>query len=249
MSASCPAPAMAACAGDAADRGQGRHRGCRRRHAGCRPQPPTGPDPRGRPARSSTAPAIMAVGSRYIDGGATPDWPWRRRLLSRLGGLLAWPLTELKDPMSGFFAVREERLLEIDPKAAGFKIGLEVIARGGGCASCEGKFRSSSATESTDSRKSAWARWSPICAACWSSRRSRFRGGRRAFCGRGSDRHAGRPDRVPDLLRPGSAAADGPCRQLRDRHDVQLFPEFPMGVRDPHRAPDGWRRGSITHAS
>ncbi|QJP15702.1 glycosyltransferase [Starkeya sp. ORNL1] len=74
----------------------------------------------------------MAVGSRYVDGGATPDWPWRRRLLSRLGGLLAWPLTELKDPMSGFFAVRRERLLEIDPKAAGFKIGLEVIARGGG---------------------------------------------------------------------------------------------------------------------
>jgi len=74
----------------------------------------------------------MAVGSRYIPGGATPDWPWQRRLLSRLGGLLAWPLTELKDPMSGFFAVRRERLLAIDPEAAGFKIGLEVIAHGGG---------------------------------------------------------------------------------------------------------------------
>ncbi|HEY9211560.1 MAG TPA: glycosyltransferase family 39 protein [Ancylobacter sp.] len=74
----------------------------------------------------------MAVGSRYVPGGATPDWPWQRRLLSRLGGLLAWPLTELKDPMSGFFAVRRERLLAIDPAAAGFKIGLEVIAHGGG---------------------------------------------------------------------------------------------------------------------
>lgn len=73
----------------------------------------------------------MVVGSRYVPGGATPDWPWTRRLLSRLGGALAWPLTELHDPMSGFFAVRKERLLAVDPEAAGFKIGLEIIAEGG----------------------------------------------------------------------------------------------------------------------
>lgn len=83
-----------------------------------------------RPIREGVA--DMAVGSRYVPGGATPDWPSSRRLLSRLGGLLAWPLSELKDPMSGFFAVRKERLLAVDPKAAGFKIGLEIIAEGGG---------------------------------------------------------------------------------------------------------------------
>lgn len=74
----------------------------------------------------------MVVGSRYVAGGATPDWPKTRRLLSRLGGALAWPLSELRDPMSGFFAVRKERLLAIDPEASGFKIGLEIIAEGGG---------------------------------------------------------------------------------------------------------------------
>ena len=74
----------------------------------------------------------MVVGSRFVPGGETPDWPLRRLLLSRLGSLLAWPLTEVKDPMSGFFAVRRERLLAVDPEAAGFKIGLEVIAHGGG---------------------------------------------------------------------------------------------------------------------
>jgi dolichol-phosphate mannosyltransferase len=74
----------------------------------------------------------MVVGSRFVPGGATPGWPLRRLMLSRLGGLLAWPLTEVKDPMSGFFAVRRERLLAVDPEAAGFKIGLEVIAHGGG---------------------------------------------------------------------------------------------------------------------
>ena len=73
----------------------------------------------------------MVVGSRYVAGGATPDWPSRRRILSRLGGLLAWPLADLEDPMSGFFAVRRERLLAVDPTAAGFKIGLEVMAAGG----------------------------------------------------------------------------------------------------------------------
>jgi dolichol-phosphate mannosyltransferase len=73
----------------------------------------------------------MVVGSRYVPGGDTPDWPGRRRTLSRLGGALAWPLTDLKDPMSGFFAVRKERLLAVDPQATGFKIGLEIIAEGG----------------------------------------------------------------------------------------------------------------------
>ncbi|MFS8112586.1 glycosyltransferase family 39 protein [Rhizobium jaguaris] len=73
----------------------------------------------------------MVVGSRYVPGGATPDWPRSRRLLSRLGGALAWPLTDMRDPMSGFFAVRKERLLAIDPTAIGFKIGLEIIAEGG----------------------------------------------------------------------------------------------------------------------
>lgn len=73
----------------------------------------------------------MVVGSRYMPGGATPDWPKSRRFLSRLGGALAWPISELRDPMSGFFAVRKEHLLAADPEATGFKIGLEVIAVGG----------------------------------------------------------------------------------------------------------------------
>ena len=73
----------------------------------------------------------MVVGSRYVPAGATPDWPLGRRALSRLGGLLAWPLTDIKDPMSGFFAVRRDKLLSVDPSASGFKIGLEVMAING----------------------------------------------------------------------------------------------------------------------
>lgn len=73
----------------------------------------------------------MAIGSRYVAGGDTPGWPLWRRLLSRGGSLLARLLTDIADPLSGFFAVRRDRLLAVDPAAAGFKIALEVLAVGG----------------------------------------------------------------------------------------------------------------------
>lgn len=73
----------------------------------------------------------MAIGSRYVPGGSTPGWPAKRRLMSRAAALLAWPITDVRDPMSGFFAVRRERLLEAGARAEGFKIGLEVLVRSG----------------------------------------------------------------------------------------------------------------------
>jgi dolichol-phosphate mannosyltransferase len=69
----------------------------------------------------------MVVGGRYIPGGATPDWPWTRRVMSRGAGFIAWPFVSVSDPTSGFFAVRRQPLLDVDPKAEGFKIGLEVM--------------------------------------------------------------------------------------------------------------------------
>jgi dolichol-phosphate mannosyltransferase len=81
------------------------------------------------PIRAGTS--DMVVGSRYVPGGDVPDWPFVRRALSRLGCMAAWPFTDVKDSMSGFFAVRREFLVAVDPKAAGFKIGLEVMAAEG----------------------------------------------------------------------------------------------------------------------
>lgn len=75
--------------------------------------------------------ADMAIGSRYIPGGGTPDWPLKRLLASRAAAALAWPLVDVKDPMSGFFAVHRKRLLETDRKADGFKVGLELLVAGG----------------------------------------------------------------------------------------------------------------------
>lgn len=73
----------------------------------------------------------MTIGSRYVRGGRTPDWPWHRRVTSRGGGLLALPFVDVKDPMSGFFAIRRDKLLELGQRAKGFKIGLEILSRGG----------------------------------------------------------------------------------------------------------------------
>ncbi len=73
----------------------------------------------------------MAIGSRYVRGGATPDWPWVRRMISRIAGLLARPFVDVRDPTSGFFSIRREKLLTVDPNAKGFKIVLEVLFSAG----------------------------------------------------------------------------------------------------------------------
>jgi len=75
--------------------------------------------------------ADMSIGSRYAPGGSTPGWPWVRRAMSRSASALAWPLTDCHDALSGFFCVRRKRLTEIPADAAGFKIALEVVVRGG----------------------------------------------------------------------------------------------------------------------
>jgi len=73
----------------------------------------------------------MVIGSRYAPGGSTPGWSRKRRLMSRAASACAWPLTDVHDALSGFFAVRRELLAKIPPDAAGFKIALEILVRGG----------------------------------------------------------------------------------------------------------------------
>lgn len=75
----------------------------------------------------------MVIGSRYTEGGSTPDWPVKRRISSKLATIPASLFTEAKDPMAGFFAVHRSRLLDLkdSSSAIGFKIGLEILAAGG----------------------------------------------------------------------------------------------------------------------
>src|SRR4029077_11084755 len=76
--------------------------------------------------------ADLVVGSRYVKGGSTPGWPIWRRIVSRTGAALAYPLTGLHDSMCGFFAIRRGRLLELAPQTSGFKIVFETMVRAGG---------------------------------------------------------------------------------------------------------------------
>lgn len=70
----------------------------------------------------------MVIGSRYVTGGDTPDWPYARRLSSHIATIPARFFTDVKDPLAGFFGVRRERLAILNRKVCGFKIGLELLA-------------------------------------------------------------------------------------------------------------------------
>jgi dolichol-phosphate mannosyltransferase len=75
----------------------------------------------------------FVLGSRYVSGGTTSDdWGVFRWLNSRVATLFARPLTSVRDPMSGFFALSRqtfERGVELNP--VGYKIGLELIVKCG----------------------------------------------------------------------------------------------------------------------
>ena len=77
----------------------------------------------------------VAVASRHVHGGGVSDWSAIRRLLSRGAqslGLLLLPGTvgRVTDPMSGYFMVRRDVVAGVDLDPVGYKILLEVLARG-----------------------------------------------------------------------------------------------------------------------
>jgi dolichol-phosphate mannosyltransferase len=75
--------------------------------------------------------ADFVVGSRYVKGGSTDaKWGVFRWLNSRVATLLAWGLTNLKDPMAGFFGFPRNILNEATQLVPlGYKIGLEILVK------------------------------------------------------------------------------------------------------------------------
>ncbi|QOJ24478.1 MAG: glycosyltransferase family 39 protein [Gammaproteobacteria bacterium] len=69
----------------------------------------------------------VSIGSRYVAGGSTENWPLYRQLLSRAGGWIARPLCDVNDATSGFFAFRRELTASISNQARGYKILLELL--------------------------------------------------------------------------------------------------------------------------
>ena len=74
----------------------------------------------------------IAIGSRYVAGGQlADDWPWKRRCLSKLATWLVRPLTTVKDPMAGFFALKKTvfQAIQDDIRPSGFKLLLEMLSQ------------------------------------------------------------------------------------------------------------------------
>src|SRR5262245_52374839 len=78
--------------------------------------------------------ADAVIGSRYVPGGATVDWPLYRRVLSRWGNRYTSLVLRLqvRDCTSGYRAYRAAALKEIDPgstTADGYAFLTELVRR------------------------------------------------------------------------------------------------------------------------
>jgi dolichol-phosphate mannosyltransferase len=84
--------------------------------------------------RLIAAGADTVIGSRYVPGGATVDWPLHRRLLSRWGNRYTSFVLGLRvrDCTSGYRAYRADALRGIDPAsttAEGYAFLTELVRR------------------------------------------------------------------------------------------------------------------------
>ena len=83
--------------------------------------------------------ADLAIGSRYVPGGATPDWPIQRRFLSQGGNryvrlMLGIPI---RDATAGFRAFRADALRSLPYRSAqasgyGFQVEMAMRAQDAG---------------------------------------------------------------------------------------------------------------------
>lgn len=74
------------------------------------------PEQLGRLLGAVEAGADLAIGSRYVPGGQTVNWPWHRQFLSRGANFYAQTIlgTSVRDITAGFRAFRRETLERID---------------------------------------------------------------------------------------------------------------------------------------
>ena len=83
---------------------------------------------------AATATADLVLGSRYVPGGRTVGWPFRRRFISRLGGRYARAVlgVPIADPTGGFKVFRRATLAALDLAAIrsdGYAFQIEITYR------------------------------------------------------------------------------------------------------------------------
>ena len=80
-------------------------------------------------------PADISVASRHASGGGVGEWNLTRRFVSRGAAAIAFLLLPqtlrlVQDPMSGFFLIKRSVIGSAPLKPKGYKILLEVLAKG-----------------------------------------------------------------------------------------------------------------------
>jgi len=83
--------------------------------------------------------ADIAIASRYVEGGRIDGWGLIRKIISKgaifLIHVLLPETRNIKDPVSGFFALKREIIENVELQPRGFKILLEILAR------CRSKYK------------------------------------------------------------------------------------------------------------
>jgi len=80
--------------------------------------------------KAISAGSDVVIGSRCIPEGGATNWPWYRRIGSSVAQALAKPITHVNDNTSGFFMIKKSVLEGADINPIGFKILLEILAKG-----------------------------------------------------------------------------------------------------------------------
>ena len=85
-------------------------------------------------ARELVCGADLVIGSRYVAGGSTPGWPWRRRLLSRAGNtyaraVLGGPVHDLTGGFNLFTAELVDALALDTVESLGYGFLVEIKHR------------------------------------------------------------------------------------------------------------------------
>jgi len=73
----------------------------------------------------------IVVASRYLNGGNIQGWSLKRKIISKIGTIIAKKGLGIKqsDPMSGFFAFNKDVIKGINFDAIGYKFLLEMIVK------------------------------------------------------------------------------------------------------------------------
>jgi len=76
----------------------------------------------------------IVVASRYLNGGNIQGWSLKRKIISKIGTIIAKKGLGIKqsDPMSGFFAFNKDVIKGINFDAIGYKLLLEMIVKAKG---------------------------------------------------------------------------------------------------------------------